>query len=347
MVWRLLRLQAAPYFVLGADLAGEPLRYRVATPWDFRQAFDLRSFDAWPDAAGQPLVRWRIDVHDRCADRDRVIDGHVEIRWSHGRFSGAPEAKVYLDTPPSRCRRLRFPHRPAEPRPAPAPMEGGRAPMTDTSSPAIVPSSRRGVIERAVVAAFPYLAGGVAIAPLLLAVPEPADPLVLFSLHLSALVGLGLAVTVRIAPLGDEAWFGGFGEWSPLRRTLLAATVLVVIPTGLVALVALATSAALRFDPSLQFLQLLSALDIAWAGAAIVIAVRWLRGTAAAIAAGVALGVVCVGSVWNYLRVVGFSADGGWLVDGRRMMQLVLPFDMAAAAVAVVLLVAAARRRAG
>ena len=24
--------------------------------------------------------------------------GHVEIRWSHGRFAQPPEAKVYLDT---------------------------------------------------------------------------------------------------------------------------------------------------------------------------------------------------------------------------------------------------------
>jgi hypothetical protein len=29
----------------------------------------------------------------------RTISGHVEIRWSHGRFVGWPEAKVYLDTP--------------------------------------------------------------------------------------------------------------------------------------------------------------------------------------------------------------------------------------------------------
>jgi len=27
------------------------------------------------------------------------IDGHVEIRWSHGRFVGSPESKIYLDTP--------------------------------------------------------------------------------------------------------------------------------------------------------------------------------------------------------------------------------------------------------
>ena len=29
-----------------------------------------------------------------------AIEGHVEIRWTHGRFSGAPEAKVHLDTHP-------------------------------------------------------------------------------------------------------------------------------------------------------------------------------------------------------------------------------------------------------
>lgn len=100
MLWRLLRLQAAPYFVLGADLSDSPLRYRVGTPWDFRQECELRSFDVWADPAGQPLVRWRADMLDRRGGGRRVVEGHVEIRWSHGRFSGAPEAKVHLDTAP-------------------------------------------------------------------------------------------------------------------------------------------------------------------------------------------------------------------------------------------------------
>jgi hypothetical protein len=100
MVWRLLRLQAAPYFVLGATGDGAPLRYRVDTPWDFRTRYRLRSFDAWPEAAGQPLVRWRADVDDHAGGDVRVVSGHIEIRWSHGRFSGAPEAKVHLDTHP-------------------------------------------------------------------------------------------------------------------------------------------------------------------------------------------------------------------------------------------------------
>ncbi|MFQ5556351.1 MAG: hypothetical protein ACE5GB_02410 [Acidimicrobiales bacterium] len=99
MLWRLLRLQAAPYFVLGASPSSEPITIRVGTPWDFRERFGLRAFDAWGDPVGQPLVRWRADVEDRVDGCRRIIEGHVEVRWSHGKFAGAPEAKVYLDTP--------------------------------------------------------------------------------------------------------------------------------------------------------------------------------------------------------------------------------------------------------
>jgi hypothetical protein len=99
MLWRLLRLQAAPYYVLGASPTGDPLRFRVGTPWDFRNNYRVRSFDVWADPVGQPLVRWRADIDDPARDRRRIIEGHVEVRWSHGKFSGAPEAKVYLDTP--------------------------------------------------------------------------------------------------------------------------------------------------------------------------------------------------------------------------------------------------------
>jgi hypothetical protein len=38
-------------------------------------------------------VRRRRDGHEL------LIEGHVEIRWSHGRFNGVPEAKIYIDTP--------------------------------------------------------------------------------------------------------------------------------------------------------------------------------------------------------------------------------------------------------
>ena len=38
-------------------------------------------------------------VRRRADGADVAVEGHVEVRWSHGRFLGAPEAKVYLDTP--------------------------------------------------------------------------------------------------------------------------------------------------------------------------------------------------------------------------------------------------------
>ena len=59
----------------------------------------IRAFDVAPRAGGQPMVAWRAVVRERDTRTERAIDGHVEVRWSHGRFAGRPEAKVYLDTP--------------------------------------------------------------------------------------------------------------------------------------------------------------------------------------------------------------------------------------------------------
>lgn len=98
-LWRLLRLQPAPYFVLGTDTSREPLRYRVDTPWDFRMRYRFKSLDAWPEARGQSVVCWRADLVEVSTGAPIHVDGHVEVRWSHGRFKGSPEAKVYLDTP--------------------------------------------------------------------------------------------------------------------------------------------------------------------------------------------------------------------------------------------------------
>lgn len=97
-LWRFLRVAAASYFVLGSD--GERMvRVRVGSPWDWRQSFRLRRFDVEPVESRQPIVGWAATVDDRAAGEPRTVEGHIEIRWSHGRFGGLPEAKVYLDTP--------------------------------------------------------------------------------------------------------------------------------------------------------------------------------------------------------------------------------------------------------
>jgi hypothetical protein len=98
LLWRLLRVGQATYFVLGSDGAAS-LRLRVASTWDWHQRFDLRALEIAPRAAGQPEVGFSAAVRDRESAETRTVLGHVEIRWSHGRFVGTPEAKVYLDTP--------------------------------------------------------------------------------------------------------------------------------------------------------------------------------------------------------------------------------------------------------
>ena len=98
LLWRILRITTATYFVLGIDDAAH-LRLRIDSAWDWVQSFELRTFDVSPRSAGQPEVAWRAIVRRRSNGEPVVVEGHVEIRWSHGRFLGFPESKVYLDTP--------------------------------------------------------------------------------------------------------------------------------------------------------------------------------------------------------------------------------------------------------
>ena len=190
---------------------------------------------------------------------------------------------------------------------------------------------------------FPYLVGVLLVALPLLLVPDSWDVFPTFVIQLGGLVLLGLVVTTRLLGFTTAGWYRWVG-WSERARRLAGDVSLVVLVTGLVGLVTLATSAALRLEPSLQFLQLLSALDIAWAGAAIMIGAYRLWGRRAALVGGSLLGVFCVWSIWNYLHIVGFTGDDGWLLEGGQIMRLVLPFDMMAAVVAISLLVVGSGR---
>ena len=101
MLWRLLRIGNAPYFLLGADGTAS-LRCRVDTPWDWPHAYRLQALTVAPADAGQPRVDWTARYVVRTTGEEGLVRGHVEVRWSHGRFGQPPEAKVYLDTPVDR-----------------------------------------------------------------------------------------------------------------------------------------------------------------------------------------------------------------------------------------------------
>lgn len=97
VLWRLLRIGSAPYFILGASPNGS-MRLRIDTPWDWRRNFRLRRLEIAPQPGGQPRVGWTATYEVRRTSEERIVHGHVEIRWSHGRFGQPPEAKVYLDS---------------------------------------------------------------------------------------------------------------------------------------------------------------------------------------------------------------------------------------------------------
>lgn len=190
-------------------------------------------------------------------------------------------------------------------------------------------------IERALLRTIPWLIGGlVASLPLLLVTPGD-EPLWWFIGQLVILVAFSFGLTTSLLPLGDEPWFVE-ASWSDGWRSIASGAGLVALVTGTTALVTLASSAALGFDPSLQFLQLLSALDIAWAGAALMVGVYRAATRSWSLVSGAVLGIVCVWSIWNYLSNVGFGPAGSWIASGPDLMRYVIPFDVMAAFVAVV-----------
>ena len=122
MLWRLLRLNASSYFVLGSSTTG-PLRLRIGTPWDWRQNFALEELHVSAVPAGQPRISWSARLIHKEDEGQRFVEGHIEIRWAHGRFSSV-EAKIYLDTPHAEV-----------PGYFPLPHPGGLLPHQDTFAP--------------------------------------------------------------------------------------------------------------------------------------------------------------------------------------------------------------------
>jgi len=198
-------------------------------------------------------------------------------------------------------------------------------------------------LEQAVLTAVPWLIAGLVAALPLLLIPESTDRRWDLMIHLVVLVGFSFALTWRLAPLATRDWFSAY-NWSTSLNHLATAVSLIVIVTGFTGLVSLASSAAMGYQPSLQFLQLLSALDIAWVVGGILLASRALWGRAAALAVGSVVGVSCVPSIGRYLAEVGLTDQGGWLVVQEQMLRLVIPFDVAAATMTIGLTALAARR---
>lgn len=203
----------------------------------------------------------------------------------------------------------------------------------------------RSQLEDAVLDAFPFLVDALGISALGLLVPSslPLRGRVVVQLTLISVFALYLAY--RLLRRLDPVWFEGAPITSS-QRAFGTALGVVVIVTGSVGLVALASSAALRLRPPTQLLQLLSALDIAWAATTVMVASFWLwNRVRVALLQGAAVVALCVFAYYRYVDEVAFGPSGAWRLRASELWEYVLVYDIAIAVIAIALLVFAVRRK--
>jgi hypothetical protein len=91
------RLDAVPYILCGIDDKEDfSLRVPDLTSW-FRE-WEFADVVASPDLnRGQSVVDFIMTCRKKDDLSEQRIAYHAEIRWSHGRFSGSPESKLYKE----------------------------------------------------------------------------------------------------------------------------------------------------------------------------------------------------------------------------------------------------------
>ena len=78
VMWRLLRIGSAPYFVLGSSHRSGAMRLRIDTPWDWRQRYRFRRLEVEAQHGGQPRVGWTVVYALSHSGEQRTVRGHVE-----------------------------------------------------------------------------------------------------------------------------------------------------------------------------------------------------------------------------------------------------------------------------
>ena len=76
------------------------LRLRVMTPWDWRQAYELKRIDVWGDDAGQPQVRWQAIVRDRATGEEQPSTATSRCAGATAASASRPRPRP-TSTPPT------------------------------------------------------------------------------------------------------------------------------------------------------------------------------------------------------------------------------------------------------
>ena len=91
------RLNAVRYVLCGID-RGEEFAVVVPDLTSWLRQWELESVQASPDLTrGQSVVDFHVATRHRTDRLQHSTAFHAEVRWSHGRFSGAVESKLYKE----------------------------------------------------------------------------------------------------------------------------------------------------------------------------------------------------------------------------------------------------------
>jgi hypothetical protein len=97
IIKQFFRVNAVPYILTGVDdRRSFALRIPDITEW--KQNWRFISLVATPDLTrGQSVVDLCMTLEQKDSRQIHELPFHVEIRWSHGKFCGNPEAKLYKE----------------------------------------------------------------------------------------------------------------------------------------------------------------------------------------------------------------------------------------------------------
>lgn len=93
------RINAIRYIICGID-HGEDFSVLIPDITSWKNDWTIRVIKAVPDLSrGQSVVDFALELTKKGSGQTHTALFHSEIRWSHGRFCGNPEGKLYKDFP--------------------------------------------------------------------------------------------------------------------------------------------------------------------------------------------------------------------------------------------------------
>jgi hypothetical protein len=97
IVMTFFRLDSLPYLLIGID-SSQPFAIEVPSITQWKQQRSIKNVYAKPGLERrQCVVYFNLECENKETHETESYKFHAEIRWSHGKFCGNPESKLYKD----------------------------------------------------------------------------------------------------------------------------------------------------------------------------------------------------------------------------------------------------------